>query len=334
MYSNAFKRRGTNYLDRVRQQDGAEKLKDSFNRLIENDKEKALNIINSGDLMFPSLFILQSDINKNHVFANLNRRNKLALEITERILLKNTSESKSLSQYDNRQNYPVLKWMLQTGYSSDGLNAHYDEVLDKASILLSKVYKDCECLRYIEKVIFTRYNKGSFIYDLVWAFFESGSSDILHMLSKRLLSDSSKDVELARKLLGFIPCFAEERQDDNVIQYCNAVKWINDNIRFLYYTGEHFLQTARPCQFKVSLELKYLQRAAYQVSQPQTCIPARNGLKSMENFRKLDSPTQKLLADFSNSLHKNSQYDWNKWIKLPLQIQIEAARKMGGGIYD
>jgi hypothetical protein len=62
------------------------------------------------------------------------------------------------------------------------------------------------------------------------------------MISKRLLSDNSKDVELARKLLGFIPCIAEGCQDDNIKQYRNTVKWINNNIKFLYYTGEHFFK--------------------------------------------------------------------------------------------
>jgi hypothetical protein len=129
MRSNDFKQENINYLDRVRQKDGVGKLKDFFDRLIKNNKEKGLDFINSGNLQFPTLFALQSEIKKNHLFTHLSQRNKLALEITDRMLLEDTSGSERLAQLKNRQNYPVLKWMLQTGYSFDGLNVHYDGLL-------------------------------------------------------------------------------------------------------------------------------------------------------------------------------------------------------------
>ncbi len=330
MNPNVLEPSNMNFFDQLRLRNGVTELRDTFDTLIPNNMEKALNFINSGNLQFPSLFVLQPEIRKKGILDRLNQRNKLALEISDGILSAKEANLNHLSRTENDEYHSVLRWIFETGYTSDGLNSHFDEVLDKTAIMLVKVYNDRTCLKYIEKVIFERYKKGSFIYDLVWAFFESRSPKCLYMTSKRLLSDNPRDIELVRKLLGFIPCFGPNCPADNVKQYRDTVNWLDENIQFMYYTGEHFLQTFRPCPFTVSLELKYLQRAACSESQRGNREYSRDELTYLKEFTELDPATKVILSDFSNSLRKKSKHHWNRWIGLPVSKQIEAAKKMRG----
>ncbi len=228
-------------LDKIRLKKGNNEIKAVFNSLVKNNAEKAIKLINDKNLQFTSLFIIGPGIKDKSILDNLNQRNKCSLEVIKGV---------PFDTYSRQEYYSVLKWILETGYREDGLNEEYDEVLDTAAIILSKVYKDNQSLPVIEEMIFSRYRQGAFIYDLVWAFFEAANWEDLIRLAKRLRSSDPKDNELARKFLNFIPCLDINKSPE--MQYRCSIKWLKENRSLLFYTGETNLQTCDPVRFAVS----------------------------------------------------------------------------------
>ncbi len=319
-------------LDEIRLKNGIDKLKTAFHYMAGSDIERAIFAINDEYIQFPSLFVLRSEIKKFDLSVRLNMRNKYVMKITDEILTGNISEMKLLSSDFKGKTYSALKWMLETGYTDDGLNDQYDEVIETAAIILAKVYKEKAFLYPVEDMIFSRHRKGFYIYDLVWAFFEASAPENLTRLINRLLSPNRKDVELAKKLLNFIPYMETGTRKEPVEQYQYSLKWLSQNRDFLYYTGESFLQTGNPYRYAVSLESKYLQKA----------IPGSNGEISralteeehilLDTFKRLDDNSKLLLSDCSSILYRENKYRWSKWLRYPIMRQIETAKRMSGGL--
>ncbi|HEY5586282.1 MAG TPA: hypothetical protein VIK78_17555 [Ruminiclostridium sp.] len=319
------------FLDEIRFNNGICKLKETFHDLVNKNPEEAVKLINDENVLFPSLFILQHEIKRSDLYNQLNVRNKYALEITNEMLLKEISKTQRFSYEHKQENYSTLKWILETGYIEDGLSDQYDEVLETAAIILTKVYKDKSCLRTIEEMIFNRYRKGAFIYDLVWAFFEASDPESLIMVVNRLRSSNRKDIELARRFLNFIPCIGMNGEEDPMKQYQCSLKWINENQNFIYYTGETFLQTSNPYRYAVSLEARYLQKTASNVRGELSRSLTADECTCMDSFMRLDDASKLLLSNCSAMLYRKSKYMWSQWLRNPIEKQIEIAQRTLGG---
>lgn len=321
----------TGPLDKMRMNGGAEPLKAYFRHLALQDTEKAIELINAENLRFPSLFVLRAEIKRLDLFSRLNIRNRHALEIVNGILAREDSGSGHfLSEY-RQTACPVLAWMLETGYMDDGLNHPYDEVLEAAAILLAKKYKFRKALPILIEMIFSRHRRSSHIHDLVWAFFEACDPRSLFLVANRLCSPQRKDIELARKLLKFIPCIGLNPAADNVKQYVCAIQWLNENYPFLDYTGESFQQTHNPKPYALSMEAKYLCKTVS--GSAEKAFRSLTGGESLllEKFSGLTDDLKALLSDYSFLLYRQDMYLWDSWIHSPVSRQIEIAKAMTGG---
>lgn len=328
-YYNNFEK--IDSLDSVRLNYGTDRLKDIFQDMVNNNEPMAVRLLNNSNIGFPSLFILRPEISRNNLIPRLSMQNKLTLMATNDMLSKDTISSQRFLEHSNEY-YPVIRRILETGYTEDGLNDQYDEVMETAAVILTKVYGDYSCQRIIEELIFNRYRKGTYIYDLVWAFFETINTNNLLMVVERLRSKHPKDVELARKFLNFIPCIRDNSGDDPIKHYQGSIRWINQNFNFLYYTGETNQQTHNPCRYAVSLEAKYLQRSLSVVNgkAPRTLTRFQSNI--LDNFKKLDDDTKVYLSDYSDMLYRRNKYRWSKWLESPIESQIDIAKRMLGGL--
>ncbi|MFZ5975722.1 MAG: hypothetical protein ACOYU3_10060 [Bacillota bacterium] len=312
------------FLESVRSQYGNEQMRSGFYSLFKRDASRAMRVLNDDALRFPWLYILRPEIMKLALDSYLNNRNHLALAVTKGL----TSPKQARAYALKPEHYPVLKWMLQTGHTELDLGDEYDRVMDFTAILLARENHDKASLKPIEEIIFSRNRKGLNAYDAEWAFFESRDPDCLAMVAERLRATEPKDVELARRLLGFIPCF-EANTADPVKQYQCVMRWINDNKPYLRYTGESSLKGWNPRRFEVLQEFKYLQK-------PLTASGELPPLSSREQsrineFTGLKPSDRELLSAYSQRLHRSSRAQWDKWMQLPLIEQIESARQLQEG---
>lgn len=225
-------RRSLFTLDGIRNKSGIEGLKKVFHEIANESRENAAGLLNAENTQFPTLFALRPEIRKFDLHAHLNTRNKAALEICDEILNGTIQQTYKTRVFDPNS----LRWMLETGYSFDGRNERYDEVMDKSALMLTKVCKDKACMQYVAELFFNRNRTGAYTHDLIWAFFEASQPGDLFLIADKLRSHNPKDVEMARSLLNFIPCIAEEKSP--LKQHRCAVNWLRHNQRRLQYTGE------------------------------------------------------------------------------------------------
>ncbi len=321
-----------NFLDRVRLDKGVGSLRSIFERIAKTNPEKAANLINCRNLRFCSVFVLQPDIERLKLSSRLNWRNQTALNIVDRIMAGDTSGLYSFTEENREKIYPVIKWILETGSLDDGLNSHYDKVLDMTALLLTKLYNDKSVLHIIAHMLFMRYRKGLYTYDLLWAFFESCDPGSLVLIANGLLSAHRKDVQLACELLSFVPGIKTYRGKNSVKTYLKVLNWIEENFLFLYRTGESFQQFSRPMSYAVSLEAKYLCKTVSEDNKKTFRSLSENEIKLLDRFRKFDNQTRVLLADYSFLLYRQNTDSWNTWLHYPAEKQLEIAKAVIGGL--
>ena len=312
------------FLDHVRLKNGVEESKNFFNKLAKENKKAAISLINDDSLYYGSLFILKREIEEFNLYKDLSLRNKIALCITREILQRERIDySKEYTSSDYVQIvYSILNWMLKTGALDDGLNDEYDEVLDITSILLIKVYRDKKLLPIIADMIFKRYSRGFFIHDLVWAFFQGKDPYSFIAVAKYLNSTDSKEVELARKLLSFVPSL----EKGNMAVFLN---WLEENHSFLYFKEESFQKGSNPKPYVVILEGKYL-CTPVSINTGEIIKPLEDReQKLLGEFKKLSYSKKALLSNFSWKLHHQNMNWWNGWINLSVKEQIGVMR-VGG----
>jgi hypothetical protein len=232
-------------LDIIRNKSGVEGLKRSFHEIANANKMDAAGMLNEDRTQFPTLFALHPEIRKFDMYGHLNPRNKTALDISDEILGGTIHESYRIRAADPA----ALRWMLETGYSSDGMNDSYDEVMDKSALMLTKVCRDKTCMRYVAETFFNRNRKGTYTHDLIWAFFEASEPADLFIIAEKLRSNNAKDAEMARELLNFIPCIQVEK--NQLRQYRCAVNWLRRNQKRLRYTGESNQQRNHPQRYEL-----------------------------------------------------------------------------------
>ncbi|WZL72534.1 hypothetical protein QBE52_15930 [Clostridiaceae bacterium 35-E11] len=321
-------------LDKMRLHNGIHNVKIFFHELANHNKEEAIQFINDENLCFGSLFLLRSEIEELDIFSNLNIKNKMALEITNEILMgKKTITSIDCTSCDYIQRvYIALKWMFETGRIDDGLSNEYDQVLDATAILLIKVYKDRRILPMLVKIIVQRYKKGFYIHDLIWAFFEAQDPGSLILIGDYLRSKQQEEIELANKLLRFIPDLAIHDRGDTQKQYALFMQWMKENRWFLHFTGESLQQSHHPSPYIVDFGAKYLCKPIDIDTGKIIERLTEREKKILNRFEQLRDPIKDLLAKFSFSLYVADRYQWHTWMNYSLEEQIKIVRTGIGGM--
>jgi hypothetical protein len=324
----------TNLLDKTRIDNGTENMKDLFDSTAKKNIKKAVELINEQNVSFTSLFLLQDKINEFNITKELSYKNRVALGFIDGIRdeKKDISFATSLSSEHTHSTQTTLKWILESGYTDDGLNNDFDEVLDKAAILLIKSFNDNSELPIIVDLVFDRYKRGFYIHDLVWALFESRELKSLYLLAEHLKSTDKKEVRLANKLLSFIPGISINSPKSNEEKYTYFIKWFEENSPFLYYTGESFQLTSEPIPYEVNLEAKYLCKKIL-IDTGEFVDPLTNKENNVLNsFKKLNNDAKTLLSSFSYMTYRKDNTWWKKWIRYPIASQINIAKAKGGSL--
>ncbi|RCX14309.1 hypothetical protein DFR58_11532 [Anaerobacterium chartisolvens] len=321
-------------LDKMRCGGGNGTLKNFFCSTARSSISKAVSLINSDNLQFSSLFALQQEISRFNLYKYLNEKNKQALDLCERVLHRTPMNMRSLPEKSRQSVYSSLKWIIESSRFDRGFDNEKEEVVDTAALLLVKSYRDKTVLDVIVDMIFQRHRREGFTYDLIWAAFEARDPNVLIMIAGRLLSDEPKDVELARKLLSFIPCIALGKGKSNIRQHSECINWITENYPFIYYTGESLHQGSSPIPYTVSIEAKYLCEPVCCESGEISVQLTPEQKQLAKSFNKLEPSLRVLLSHCSSVLHKNRISLWNEWIKSPIEQQIAYAKSMGGAFND
>jgi hypothetical protein len=320
-------------LDIIRLDKGVDGLKAFLNELKEKDSKEVISLLNEDNLHFSSLYILRPEIKALSLFDYLSLRNKIAISFMDEILTGNGNMPNiecSASEYIQTVR-SVLKWMLVSGFTDDGLEDDYDKVLDASSALFVKVYGDRTVLPIMADAIFERNRKGYLYNDLVWAFFESRYPYGLILIAARLLSKQPEDVRLAQKLLSFIPGLDSKRTVANERQHLTVLRWLEKNYQFLHFTGESFQQSASPKPYRVVLEAKYLYKTVFIDTGKIIEALSKNENKLLKDFIELDKDTKILLSNYSLMLHNNNINLWYTWIHRAVIEQVEIAGLWMGG---
>ncbi len=322
-----------NTLDRKRKDKGPEALEGYFKELLESSPQEAIDLVNDDNLNFASLFVLRSQLKDPSLNNELNLRNTTSLKIINEILTgeKDISVMEHISSEHTQIIHSTLKWIFETGSIDDGLSNEFDEVLDISAILLTKLYNEQKIIPTIVDMIFNRNRKDYFIHDLVWAFYESRDPYSLIMIANRLLSSDKKDIQLANKLLSFVPAIAKDDNVNNQRKYISFLDWIEENSLFLYFTGQSLQQTTKPMPYAVDLEAKYLCKYI-SVNTGKTLKPFTEKEHYLLNeFNTLDLDNKIFLSSFSNMMHHKNPVWWDSWINKPITEQVRIARSMIGG---
>lgn len=240
------RKKGSALLDDLRRRHGGGRLPELFGGYCREDPQNALRLVNDNRLRFPSLYLLRHEIASRGLGSGLNARNARALELLGLFSAPaQPGEYKALPEHA-----PVLDWMLRTGHAEENLGSAYDRALDFCAILLCREHRDRACLPVVASLLFARRRKGSYTHDVEWALFESRDPACLGLIARRLLSRNGSDVELARRLLGFLPCF-DAGDTDAARQYRCVSRWLSRNRGRLRYTGLCSHQGPNPRRFEV-----------------------------------------------------------------------------------
>lgn len=325
-----------NTLDKVRIENGVSALKNHFQNLIKTDTQEAINYLNDDNLNYVTLFELRSEVEEFKILAELNPRNRIALKITKEVLSKEGNKliAEYLSSHHISKVCSILKWILQTGFLENILNNELDKILDIAAVLLTKVYRDNSILPTIIDMIFNRFEKDYFIHDLVWAFFESKDTYTLFLIGNRLKSKNTRHVQLARKLLCFVPGINPDSNIFDEKQYLSFLSWFEENNLFLYYVGESLQETKSPIPFKIDLAAKYLCKIVSNETGKMIISLSEEESKLLAQFNELGENNKILLSKFSFIMRQSNMYWWNVWIHYPILEQIRIAKTRMGGYYD
>jgi hypothetical protein len=308
----------TPYLDSVREKYGGEELRRVFYLLHSADPVQAAQLINESSVSFATLYALLPEIAKLGLQTSLNARNAVAHALTKDLLAHNHTPA---FRYKSEE-YPVLGWMFHTGCKELYLGDAYDELMDLTALILTREYADTSCMQPLEELIFARHRLGRYTYDAEWAFFGCGEPQCIALAAKRLLSKNARDVQQARRLLRFIPCF-EVTGESPAQEYQCVMRWLSANKAYLYYTGEGSQKSFNPCPFRVSLEHKYLQRL------PDAADEA--ALPTLARFNALPKQQKESLSDYSHALHRQNPAQWQRWMQASLDDQVKTVMSVTGG---
>lgn len=318
------------YLDGIRLHKGIEGCRRAFYEEGRHRPQRAAEYINDSRLQFPSLFILLPELEEFALFPSLNERNLVALKLCAKIL-KNPRLQRhvgELAAAENEMAQPVLLWMLKTGYKADGMSNPYDEIMDGAAALLSRTYKDQTALPIIAELLFLRNRKGAYLHDLAWALFAGRDPYALKLVADRLRAPEPKDVELAARLLNFVPANESNTPQARAAAY---QAWIDSNAPFLQFTGDGFQLGTEPRACAVNLGAKYLGKAvSHRTGEPLEAL-TQEEWNQLESFRNMRDAEKQLLSTYSHRMREKNRAAWKQWMGEPVTAQVLAAQNSAGG---
>lgn len=332
-YSSMNPTNSSSFLDKIRLNHSVNDFKSIFHELGEKHKQRAVIYINEERLYFSSLFILMPEIEALDLYEDLNTRNIIAIKMCSKILKDDKMGARidHLFSENNGMIYPVLKWMLKTGSAEDGLNDDYDIIMDGVASLLIKTYKDTSVLPIVANMIFKRHQKGYLIHDLVWCFFQARNPVCLTLIAGYIRSPNERDVDLAFKLLHIAPK-ETSRGNGRQKQYQDYLAWLQENKKFLYFTGENFQRTSDPQPCDVDLDAKYLCKeiSAYDKKPLDPLTETDNS--RLEHFHEAGEEEAVILSKYSHRIHDQNIRLWNQWIQYPVAKQIEMTKSGNGRV--
>lgn len=317
-------------LDILRQNRGNQALKTHFRDLVMEDTSSALKLLNDSNLHFPTLFLLLPDSQKFGLIPKLSTRNACAAALIHRLLETKVLDIKSIDPKGQQELYSLMQWVFLTGLKEDGLSDSYDQVLDGVVLLLIKEYRDTASLPSIIDLLFQRYRRGSYTYDLIWALFESRSPNFLLKIPPYMHSPHFKDRELALKLLSFLPESNFDLSRNHPMDSKVILKWLKENYLFMEYTGETYHQSCHPRPYVLSLEAKYLCKPVYQKQKATRREISGNEKNNLEKFRNLGEEDKALLSEVSYFLYRKSKDRWKRWMEVPIEKQMAFPKIQGG----
>lgn len=318
-----------NKLTDIRLTRGDDSLLQYFIDLLNKDKNKAIDLLNYDNLDFTSLYVLKDKIEELDIKENLSDRNKLVIDIINEVE-ENQTRSALVSTNITALNYIqsvyfTLKWILETATLEKMMDDVYTEIVDCAAVFLIKVYKDNESLAQISDWIFKRKITGCGTHQLVWSFFEGKDINSLYFIIEKLKSQNRLESKFSCKLLKFIPNIDYV---DPGLRYDYAVKWLENNKKFLYFTGESQQEKMNPIYCKVNKSAKYLQKKINSSNGEIKEELTENEKAKLNTFNMLSKDTQEGLSEYSNWLFNRSINWWKIWITYDLNRQIEISRKV------
>jgi len=319
-------------LDNVRLGNGTDGLKNFYIDLLKKDRVKALEFINDQHLKFGSLYHLRYECSSPQEVKAINPLYGKALHLISELSGKADRNSEAKMRSDGDSTYAALKWMMKTGFDENEPGSGYDQVMEHTAALLTKSFNDTDVLPEIAEMIFTKNRSGKLIHELVWAFFEARKPESLTLIAQGLNSADSRDVELAKRLLFFIPCIRENSGMPMNTVHTNTMTWLQENLPFLCYTGESLHLSGQPLFYTVEWNAKYLCRPVSSENDelPSILNPFENEL--VKHFKELPDNTRKNLADFSYRIYRTNFNQWADWIQLPLMSQVNMTEHHMGGL--
>lgn len=319
-------------LDNVRLGNGTDGLKNFYNDLLKKDRAKAIEFINDQHLKFGSLYHLRHECSNPQAVKAINPLYAKVLQIIPELSGRADRHTEAMMRSDGDNTYAALRWMLKTGFDENEPGSGYDQVMEHTAALLTKSFNDTDVLPEIAEMIFTKNRSGKFIHELVWAFFEARRPESLPLIAQGLNSADSRDIELAKRLLCFIPCVHENPGIPIKAVHSRVMTWLQENLPFLYYTGESLHLSSQPLFYAVEWNAKYLCHPVSAENGELLSIlnPFENEL--IKHFEELPENTQRDMADYSYLLYRTNFNQWTNWIQLPLTSQTSMAERYMGGL--
>lgn len=326
---NSENRGGECQLDHIRRTRGAKVCRCCFRTMTRNNRKKAAEWINDDNLTFGSLFLLSPTVREAKLEPELNERNRTALKLCETILNRGKTPGTGVKSAACRcaENREALLWMFQTGIRDDGLSENFDEILDIAVSVLIKNYHETSILPAAAELVFGRNRKGTYCHDLIWALFQTRDPDILRLFAKYLRSPRAKDVSLARTILNLPACGSSDQPK----QFQSFEAWLEENKPYLFFTGENFHCSSRPCLCGVDQGAKYLCKNISPCSRTPVNPLTENEKACLESFRCAAENQQAALCRCSQKIHRQDPSQWGLWMRLPVDEQIRLAAQLEEG---
>ncbi len=319
-------------LDNIRFSNGSEGLKNYYHCLLQNNREVSLEMINDHKLQFVTLYLLRHELSKANVAEAINPLYRKSLEIVAELTGKKTAKTEKTIRSGQEDTASALRWMIRTGYFYNDTDKDYDQLMELSSLMLTRSFRDTAVLPEIAEMIFARQRGGKLIHELVWAFFEARSPESLLLIARRLYSPDSSEISLSKRLLCFVPVIRKWPDISGIALYSGVLSWLQNNRAYLYYTGESLHLSSSPIYYAVSWAAKYLCRpVSVDTGEPLIALnELENALSS--RFGELPERLQQQLADFSYMLYRKNIYQWNTWIRFPIDVQTSLATQIMGGL--
>lgn len=319
---------GYGELDRIRLSEGAERCRDALDAQLRRDVRGAAALLNDRRLLFPSLYILRDRIPR-HIRGYLSPRNTTALRMMEQV---ENAGASGMDAQPSRQGagQSVFKWILETGSAQEIPEDTYEEMMELSASALLGLYRDADALPPVLDLIFKRNRDGRYIHDLVWALFCFHDPRVLKLLAERLRSPEPKDAALAAELLNLDEMELRAGENDRDGRASDYLRWLEENLPYLYFTEESFQYAGRPQFCAVDLERKYLQKGEPSYDR-RPLSPADDEKERLAEFRRLGAQERKRLSAHSQKIHDESVPAWKEWLHMPVGEQLQAASSGTGG---